>query len=54
MHSVCQSGKSIKSIMDRSIFALFLIRTHHRARRLGGMIKKIVTALVVHVMDLIC
>ena len=46
----------IKSIMDRSIFALFLIRTHRRARArgLGGMIKKIVTSLMVHVMDLIC
>ena len=32
----------IKSIMDRSIFALFLICTHRRARArgLGGMIKK--------------
>ena len=33
----------IKSIMDRSIFALFLIRAHRRARvrGLGGMIKKL-------------
>ena len=33
----------IKSIMDRSIFALFLIRAHRRARArgLGGMIKKL-------------
>ena len=32
--------------MDRSIFALFLMRTHRsaRARGLGGMIKKIVTS----------
>ena len=46
----------IKSIMDRSFFALFLIRAHRRARArgLGDMIKKIVTSLVVHVMDLIC
>ena len=33
----------IKSIMDWSIFALFLIRVHRRARArgLGGMIKKL-------------
>ena len=33
----------IKSIMDRSIFALFLIHAHRRARArgLGGMIKKL-------------
>ena len=33
----------IKAIMDQSIFALFLIRAHRRARArgLGGMIKKL-------------
>ena len=47
----------IKSIMDRSIFALFLIRAHRRARAREGTWehdKKSVTSLVVHVMDLIC
>ena len=46
----------IKSIMDQSFFTLFLICAHRRARArgLGGMIKKIVTSLVVHVMDLVC
>ena len=41
-HTVCQSGKFISD------------QVHHRARGLGGMIKKIVTTHVVHVMDLIC
>ena len=46
LHALCVKVVSlypIKSIMDWSIFTLFLIRVHRRARArgLGGMIKKL-------------
>ena len=52
--TLCVKVVSLYPIRTWSIFALFLIHTLRRARGLGEMTKKIVTALVVHVMDLIC
>ena len=59
LHALCVKVVSlypIKSIMDWSIFALFLIHVHCRARArgLGGMIKNCDLPRGPCVMDLIC
>ena len=55
---MCQSGKFMSDHVHHGpVNFRIIFNTQHRkarARGLGGMIKTIVTSLVVHVMDLIC